>query len=681
MPSPDVLSQLESSEKGLSKKQASERLVRYGPNEISKRKVRTGLFVFLSQFKNPLVIILIGASIVAAFLGELTDSTIIIVIVAINGLLGFFQEYRSEKAVERLGKYITFTAKVTREGEKRHIDTKELVPGDIVLLGTGDVVPGDIRLLSVDELSIDESSLTGESYPPRKISSEISAESPPIHEMKNIAFMGTYVKGGEGAGVVIATGKDTYLGKTAQLLKKIKRESEFQKSMTKFSYTLIKIVLASVVLIFLINVLLVRDIISTILFSVALTIGMVPEALPIVITIALSSGALLLAKKNVIVKRLVSVEDLGNVDTVCTDKTGTITENKLTLEKYMDVNGTPEDQLILYSLLCNSIRNKRDKGNPIDAAIWNYAKQNFDTKALGKYSTIKEMPFDSNRKKMSVVVRANGKLLLISKGAPESILDISTRVWQNGEASLLKDKNAAKKLYEEYGNKGYRVITVAYKEVEEKESYTKDDEFGLTLLGYIAFMDPPKKTAKQAIKLSRKLGIEVKILTGDGPQVSREIARQVGLKVKDDEIMLGQEVDKLTDEELQEEVSKIVIFSRTTPEHKYRVVKALRKNGRITACLGDGVNDAPALKEADVGIAVDQGSDIAKDAADIVLLKKGLKVIVDGIIEGRRTFSNIVKYVIYTISGNFGDLYTIGAASAVLHFLPLLPSQLIWLTS
>jgi Mg2+-importing ATPase len=677
MPSPDVLSQLESSEKGLSKKQASERLVRYGPNEISKRKVRTGLFVFLSQFKNPLVIILIGASIVAAFLGELTDSTIIIVIVAINGLLGFFQEYRSEKAVERLGKYITFTAKVTREGEKRHIDTKELVPGDIVLLGTGDVVPGDIRLLSVDELSIDESSLTGESYPPRKISSEISAESPPIHEMKNIAFMGTYVKGGEGAGVVIATGKDTYLGKTAQLLKKIKRESEFQKTMTKFGYTLIKIVLASVVLIFLINVLLVRDIISTILFSVALTIGMVPEALPIVITIALSSGALLLAKKNVIVKRLVSVEDLGNVDTVCTDKTGTITENKLTLEKYMDVNGTPEDQLILYSLLCNSIRNKRDKGNPIDAAIWNYAKQNFDTKALGKYSTIKEMPFDSNRKKMSVVVRANGKLLLISKGAPESILDISTRVWQNGEASLLKDKNAAKKLYEEYGNKGYRVIAVAYKEVEEKESYTKDGEFGLTLLGYIAFMDPPKKTAKQAIKLSRKLGIEVKILTGDGPQVSREIARQVGLKVKDDDIMLGQEVDKLTDEELQEEVSKIVIFSRTTPEHKYRVVKALRKNGRITACLGDGVNDAPALKEADVGIAVDQGSDIAKDAADIVLLKKGLKVIVDGIIEGRRTFSNIVKYVIYTISGNFGDLYTIGAASAVLHFLPLLPSQLI----
>ena len=677
IPGSDVLDQIDSSERGLSRKEAIERLVRHGPNEISKRKVRAGLSIFLSQFQNPLVIILIGASIVAAFLGELTDATIIMVIVAINGLLGFFQEYRSEKAVERLGKYVTFTAKVIREGEKHQVDTKQLVPGDIVLLGTGDVVPGDMRLLNVDELSVDESSLTGESYPVRKTSSEISAESLPIHEMKNIAFMGTYVKGGEGSGVIIATGKDTYLGKTAQLLKRIRRESEFQKSMTKFGYTLIKIVLVSVVLIFLVNALLVRDIISTILFSVALAIGMVPEALPIVITITLSSGALLLAKKNVIVKRLVSVEDLGNVDTICTDKTGTITENKLTLEEYEDVDGNPEDRLILYSLFCNSIRKKKDTGNPIDTAIWNYAKQNFDTEALEECSIMKEMPFDSTRKKMTVVIRTNGKLLLISKGAPESILDISTHVWQNDGPNLLKDKEAAKKLYAECGNKGCRVIAVAYKEVEEKESYTKNDEFGLTLLGYVAFMDPPKKTAKQAIKLSRKLGIEVKILTGDGPYASKEIARQIGLKVKDDEILLGQEVDKLTDEELQEKVNKIVIFSRATPEHKYRVVKALRKNGRVTACLGDGANDAPALKEADVGIAVDQGSDIAKDAADIILLKKGLKVIVDGIREGRRTFSNIVKYVIYTISGNFGDLYAIGAASVVLHFLPLLPSQLI----
>jgi Mg2+-importing ATPase len=673
----DVLEQLGSSDKGLNPNQAQERIFRFGVNEIGKKKVRTGLFIFLSQFKNPLVLILLVASIVSILVGEMTDGAIILVIVTINGVLGFIQEYRSEKAVERLGKYITFTAKVIRDGEKRVINTRELVPGDIVMLGNGDVVPADLRLLNVDELSIDESSLTGESYPVRKISSEVSGEAPPMHELKNIGFMGTYVRDGQGIGVVIATGKDTYLGKTAQLLKNIKRKSEFQKSMGKISYTLMKVVLASVVIIFFINALLVRDIISTLLFSVALAIGMVPEALPIVITIALSSGALILAKKSVVVKRLVSVEDLGNVDVVCVDKTGTITENKLTLDIYCDIDGNPEEKVLRYSLLCNAVRKEKDVGNPIDTVLWKYGKEKLDAKSLEECVILKEMPFDSTRKKMSVVAKVNGKQLLISKGAPELILEASTHVWQNGETHLLTDKKAAARLYEEYGNRGYRVIAVAYKEVEASENITKESESGLTLLGYIVFIDPPKKTAKQAIQISKKMGIEVKILTGDSPLASKEIARQVGLNVKDDEIMLGQEIDKLSDQELQEKIEKTIIFARVTPEHKYRVVRALRERGRVTAFLGDGVNDALALKEADVGIAVEQGSDIAKDAADIVLLKKGLKVIVDGIREGRRTFSNIVKYLLYTLSGNFGDLYAIGAASTVLNFLPLHPSQLI----
>ncbi len=425
----DVLGQLQSSDKGLSQKQVNERLIQHGPNEIGRRRVRTGLFIFISQFKNPLVILLIGASIVAGFLGEVTDATIIAVIVLLNGFLGFFQEYRSEKALVRLRKYITFTAKVIRESEKRQVDTKELVPGDVVLLGIGDVVPADIRLLDTEELLIDESSLTGESYPARKTSSEISAENPSIHEMKNIVFMGTYVKSGEGMGVVAATGKDTYLGKTAQLLNKIRRESEFQKSMKKFGYTLVKVVLVSVVIIFLVNALLVKDIISTLLFSLALAVGMVPEALPIVVTISLSSGALMLAKKDVVVKRLVSVEDLGNIDIVCTDKTGTITENKLTLEKYVDIDGNPDENLLLYSLLCNSIKKKIDIGNPIDTAIWNYARsRNFDTKTLERYSILKEFPFDSNRKRMTVVAKTNENVLLICKGAPEIILDLSTHI-------------------------------------------------------------------------------------------------------------------------------------------------------------------------------------------------------------------------------------------------------------
>ncbi len=676
MSSKDVLDQFNSSEKGLSEYQVNELQAQYGFNEIAKPKIRTSFFVLLSQFKNPLILLLMGASIVAAFLGDLTDTVIIIGIVFLNGFLGFFQEYRSEKALERLRTYVKFNARVIRESERRQIDIKELVPGDIVLLETGDVVPADMRFLDINELFIDESALTGESYPVRKQFQETSVESPAIHELKNIAFMGTYVRTGEGIGVIVATGKNTYLGKTAQLLKKIKRESEFQKDLKSLSYTLLRIVLASVVLIFIINVIFIRDILSIILFALALAVGMIPEALPIIITITLSSGALLLAKKDVIVKRLVSVEDLGNIDVICTDKTGTITENKLTLEKYMNVNGNPMDKLILYSLLCNSIKKESNTGNPLDMAIWNYAKKQFDTKKLEEYSIIKEFPFDSNRKRMSVVVRTN-KTIFISKGAPEYIIDFSTHVWQNDEVLLLADKESARKLYEEYGSKGYRVIAVAFKEIEEKENYNLDDEFGLTLLGYIAFMDPPKESAKEAIKLSKDLGIEFKILTGDGPYVSKEIARLVGLDLTDEEIMLGQELDKITDIELQEKVKKVVVFCRATPEHKYRVVKALRKNGRITACLGDGVNDAPALKEADVGIAVDQGSDIAKDVADIILLQKSLKVIVDGVIEGRRIFGNIVKYLLYTVSGNFGNLFTVGGASTVLRFLPLLPAQLI----
>ena len=677
MSNSDILDQMESSEEGLSPNEARERLARFGVNEIGKKKVRAGIFIFLSQFKNPLVLILLGASIVAAIVGEMTDGVIILVIAAINGALGFFQEYRSEKAVEKLGKYISFTAKVIRKGERRVVDSRELVPGDIVLLGIGDVVPADMRLLRIDELSIDESSLTGEAYPVQKVSSEISSEAPPMHDLKNIAFMGTYVREGQGIGVVVATGKDTYLGKTAQLLKKIKRKSEFQKSMGKISYTLMKIVLASVVIIFFINALLVRDIISTLLFSVALAIGMVPEALPIVITIAQSSGALVLAKKNVVVKRLVSVEDLGNVDVVCVDKTGTITENKLTLEIYYDIDGNPEEKVLRYSLLCNSVRKERDVSNPIDTVLWKYGKEKFGMKSLEESIILKEIPFDSIRKKMTIVTKIDGRLLLITKGAPELLLESSTHVWQNGEARLLTEQMAAKRLFTEYGNKGYRVIAVAYKEVEPKDNYTKEDETGLTFLGYIAFVDPPKKTAKQALKLSKKIGIEFKILTGDSPISSKEIARQVGLNVKDDEIMLGQDIEKLAEQELHEKIEKTIIFARVTPEHKYRIVRALREKGRVTAFLGDGVNDALALKEADVGIAVEQGSDIAKDAADIVLLKKGLKVIVDGIREGRRTFSNIVKYLLYTLSGNFGDLYAIGAASTVLNFLPLHPSQLI----
>jgi len=674
---PLVLEQLESSVNGLTDEQVDVRLRKYGSNEIGRGEIRTVFGILLAQFKNPLIMLLIVASLVSAFVGEVSDAIIIISIILINSVLGFYQEYRSEKALEKLNKYLTFTAQVRRNGERRAVDTRVLVPGDIVLIETGDVVPADIRILEADDLSVEEAALTGESYPVTKISDSIIAEALPIQDMKNISFMGTYVKTGRGEGIVIATGQETYFGKTAQLLKQIRRESRFQKTMTSFGYTLIKVVLASVAALFAINLFLGKNVLDILLFSLALAIGMVPEALPIVITICLSSGALHLASKKVVVKRLVSVEDLGNVDVLCTDKTGTITENMITLEKYIDVNHIEDEKILLYASICNPVRSNDQIGNPIDTAIWRFSEKNLDVSSLSEYELLKEIPFNSNRKRNTVFVKKDDSILLITKGAPEILLDLSTYVLNEGQIVPLIDIEGVKRLYEEYGSRGYRVLAVAYREVEEKTGYSADDERELTFLGYIAFQDPLKETAREAFKLSREMNIEIKILTGDGPHVSKEIARQVGLEISDEEIVLGQEIDKLSDEELSTKLERIMIVSRATPEHKYRIVKALRSTGRVTACLGDGVNDAPALKEADVGIAVDQGTDITKDAADIVLLEKDLKVIVDGIREGRRTFSNIVKYVLYTISGNFGDLYTVGIASIVMPFLPLLPSQLI----
>jgi len=678
IPISDIFSSLQTSEKGLSQGQAKERLVQYGLNEIGKAKGRPTFLIFLSQFKNPLVLLLMGACILSAFLEDFTDAIIILFILVLNGILGFVQEFKSEKALEKLKKYISFKAKVSRNGQMIQVDSREVVVGDIVALESGELVPADLRLLKAEGLYIEEAALTGESYPVQKTFSEISSENPAISEMKNIAFMGTYVKGGTGLGITIATSKDTFIGRTAHLLKVIKKESDFQKGLSKFSSTLVKIILIGVILIFFVNALVIGNIIATFLFSVALAIGMIPEAMPMIVTIALSGGALRLAKKQVVVKRLASVEDFGNIDVVCTDKTGTITENKLTLELTLSVDGSQHEnqRIMLYALLCNSVLQMKDVGNPVDMAIWNYAKQNFDIKILENFPVLREMPFDSTRKRMSVVVRANEKFLLITKGAPELLIDLSTHIWQNGERQLLTDKKAAGKFYEEYGDKGYRVIAIAFKEVEEKD-LNKVEENGLTLLGFIMFLDPPKETAREALELSENLGVEIKILTGDGPYVTREIAHRVGLEVNEDEIIMGQQLDQLTDDALSKKLDKIRIIARATPENKYRFVKLLKQHGHVVGCLGDGVNDAPALKEADVGISVDQGSDIAKDAADVILLEKDLKVIVDGIAEGRRTFSNIVKYLIYTMAGNFGDLYTIGIASTALKFLPLSPTQVI----
>ncbi|MBN2334524.1 magnesium-translocating P-type ATPase [Candidatus Bathyarchaeota archaeon] len=675
-PSDDVestLGKLGTSLSGLSEEEADRRLREHGRNELGGRETRGRVQILVSQLKNSLVFLLIAASAVSYLLGEVTDAFIIASIVIVNSLLGFYQEYQSEKALERLGKLVTMTSAVRRGGRVQQVDSRELVPGDMVFLELGDVVPADLRLVSAEEFTVDESALTGESFPVRKSPEPIPQPSEDLHDLTNTAFMSTYVKGGKASGVVVATGRRSFIGRTARLLKEIQRRSEFQHRMEEFSGTLMKIVFVTIAAVIILKTLLGGSIVETILFSLALAVGMVPEALPVVVTISLSHGALTLARKKVVVKRLVSVEDLGNVDVLCTDKTGTITENMITLENYGDMEGGSEERIIEYAFLCTPLSDEERAGSPIDQAIRRHVG---DRAPSIEHILYKQIPFNSTRKRNSVLVSRGGETLLIVKGAPEFIIDLSTKVYLNGETKPLTDREAAMQVYRDYGARGLRTIAVAYRRHGSHE-YSQDDERGLTLLGFVAFIDPPKASAAEAFQKSRDLYIGVKILTGDGPYVTREIARQVGIHLEDANIVLGSELDGLTDEELEKRVDEVVVVCRATPEQKHRFIKALKKTGRITACLGDGVNDAPALKEAHVGIAVDQGTDIAKDAADIVLLEKDLMVIMDGIEEGRRTFSNIVKYIVYTIAGNFGDLYTIAAASLFMSFLPMLPSQLI----
>lgn len=663
----EVISKLNSSEAGLSEDEAKRRLQKYGLNEVTKAR-RTWAQILLAQFTSPLLLILVGASILSAFVGDVTDTIVIIAIVIVNGILGFFQEYKSEKAIEKLKKYITLRAKVIRDGKKTEIDAKYLVPGDIVLIEIGDKIPADLRLIKTNELSIDQSLLTGEPYPVEKNTTPIKKENPIPQEMTNIAFMGTIVAKGEGLGVVIATGKDTQFGRTASLLKEVEEESAFQKNIRNFGNLLIKIILTAVALIFLINAFLAKGWLDSFLFAIALAVGIVPESLPIVITISLSHGALLLAKKKVVVKKLASIEDLGNIDVLCTDKTGTLTENKIRLEKFIDLNGKENDKILTYALLCNS------EDNPIDRAIIEYCRGKKDTSS---YQKIDEIPFDYERKMMSVLVKEGKKHLMITKGAVESVIKVSSKaVIGNKKINISKCQKKIRQIFSELANSGFRVVAVASKEVKKKK-LSERDEKNLTLLGFLAFIDPPKKEAKHSIEHAEKLGIAIKILTGDEPIVTLHIAKEVGLNLSENDVITGSELEQLNNIELMQVVNQKTIFARLTPEHKYKIIKALKENNHVVAYLGDGVNDAPALKAADVGIAVDSGAEVAKDAADIVLLRKGLDVIMDGVVEGRRTFSNIVKYILNTISANFGNMGTLGIVSPFLKFLPLLPSQIL----
>jgi len=673
----EVFREFNSSKNGLSGEEAEAKLRQYGLNDIPRRKERSALSLLVSQLKDLLVATLIVASIVSFFTGGEVEAIAILAIVAVNIVVGFAQEYKSEKALQKLALLIRYRVNVFRDNKVVEVDTRNIVPGDIVLLETGDRIPADLRLIEVNELEIDESVVTGESYPVHKSSNPIVAEELEPQRMENMAFLGTLVVDGKGKGIVVSTGMNSSLGRVATYLKLVEPETNYQKGIRGFSRFLLKGILIGIIFIFIVNALTGKAFIDSALFSLAVAVGIIPESLPIIITIGLSRGAILMSRSGVIVKKLNVIEDLGNMDVLCADKTGTITQNKITLHDYFDLDGNKNEELMKFASYCVSVVEVSGEiegtvtGSPMDVAIVEYAKKQGLSKSRSDF--VELIPFNYTRRRMSVVIRDGSRHLLICKGAPESMLPVCSTLKINDNLSKL-DGDRVLRLFEDLSRKGYRVLGLGVKEIEKKEHYSASDEYDLTFLGLLCFMDPLKPTAKQSIRELRELGVEIKILTGDNLIITKARAEEVGMKV---EALTGTEIDTMDDEAFRRAVEKTNVFARLTPEQKARIVQTLSKNGHVTGFLGDGVNDAPPLKCADVGISVDGAVDIAKEAADIILTESSLDILLKGIAEGRTTFGNTTKYILNTVSANLGNMSSLAVVSVIFDFLPMLPLQVL----
>ncbi len=643
----EILAEFDSSEEGLSKKKANLALAKFGPNEV-KIKNANAFNILIRQFKSPFAYLLLIAGIISLLIGEKADSIAIFAFIILNAAIGFFQEYKAEKAIFLLEKIIPQKVKVVRDGKKQIIEKKFLVPGDVVILEAGDMAPADLRAIKLQNFLVNESVLTGESIPVSK-------------DQKDMIFSGTSAISGKATAIAVATGKDTVFGGIVKLAAGIKRESTYEKSILYFCRLILKIVVVTISLIFIANILLkgVSSILELVLFSVALIVSILPEALPAVVTFALSEGSLKMAKQNVVVKRLSAIEDMGNVEVLCTDKTGTLTQNKLALEETVS---SDKKKCLLYGVL--------GTGSPFDAAL-NQRAPNEILNESKKFEIISEMPFDSYRMRSAFLAESKHEKILIVKGAPESIFKNCSKFSGNFERKELKEET------EKQGMGGKRVLALAFKKVDkDKESIKVEDEKGLTFLGYFVFSDPVKPTAKEAISLAKKLGVKIKIITGDSKEVAGYVARQTGLASLEEEIISGPELEKLILEEFEDACEQKTVFARISPDLKHKIIKSLQKRYEV-GFMGEGVNDAPALKTADVGIAVAEASDIARDTADVILLQKDLRVVVNGIKDGRMIFSNINKYIKCALASNFGNFYSIAVISLFVNFLPMLPVQIL----
>ncbi len=635
--------------------------------------------VLFRQFKNPIFAILIACAFVAGFFSGLNQAIVILSMIALSVVLGFYNEYKAEKIVENLRQNVSIKAVVTRNGKSLQIDSKLLVPGDLVSVYVGDIAPADMRIVKSKDLQTDEATFTGESFPVEKVSDKIDVEQPMPQQLTNYLFMGTVVVHGGGQGVVISTGRQTELGSISRSLARPHPETEFQKGIRKYGTMLITLTLALSIGIFSLNAAIGHPLIDSLLFSLAVAVGLVPELMPAIVTVSLAQGASRMAKVKVVVKRLVSIEDFGNMDVLCTDKTGTLTEGKIVLKDYFSVDEEKEPRIMPYSLLCNNaVVEEKIVGNPMDIAVWDYARENGAQASVKAYAKVDEIPFDYQRRMMSVVVKKDEEFILISKGAPESIFAKCKYAETEGRkeplSAVLESINAK---FSDLSQLGYRILAVAYKGVKAEKSYTAEDEKDLTLLGFLIFTDPPKKDAHQAVNRLKEMGVEVKILTGDNELVAKKICADLKVPVK--RVVCGSDLIQMSWTDIKAAVEETTIFARITPEQKLDIIKALKANGHVVGFGGDGVNDAPALYEADVGISVDTAVDVSKEAADIVLLEKDLLVLADGINEGRKIFGNTIKYILMGTSSNFGNMFSAAAASIFLPFLPMLPMQILFM--
>ncbi len=678
----EACAEMGSTPEGLFDTEAAVRLKKFGPNLVAREHKPTIPEEIWNRARNPLNALLLTLAVVSYFLGDVRAAVVIASMVVLAVTTAFIQEHRSNEAAAQLRAMVHTTASVKRRpGEMddpfSEIPIDHLVPGDVVQLSAGDMIPADLRLLEAKDLFVNQAVLTGESMPAEKHAQPGVAECEDPFELPNICFMGANVVSGYGTAVILRTGQTTFFGQLAHEIAGQRVPTAFDQGINRFTWLMIRFILVMVPTVFLINGLTKHDWLEALLFAVAVAVGLTPEMLPMIVTVNLAKGAIAMSRKKVIVKRLNAIQNFGAMDVLCTDKTGTLTQDRIILKRHIDIEGNESEDVLQYAFLNSHFQS--GLRNLLDKAVLTHAELDQALRIEGGYSKVDEIPFDFTRRRLSVVVARNdGKHLLICKGAVEEIFAVCSSYCLEGEVGRLDSTHfqEAKEQTIALNSDGFRVVAVAYKEVDpSKTTYSIHDEADLTLLGYIAFLDPPKESAREAIAALAQKGVQVKVLTGDNEVITRKICHEVQLEAG--EILLGSRIAQMSDAELAEVADHTTVFAKLNPEQKERVVRALHVKGHVVGFLGDGINDSPALKAADVGISVDTAVDIAKESADIILLEKSLLVLQDGVTEGRKVFANITKYIKMGASSNFGNMFSVLGASIFLPFLPMAPIQVL----